>query len=65
MEYVPLGGLSLVCAIVSGKWAMELGFSQVSQLLWGVFGLVTGPLALLLLYARLIRANKGPGGKVL
>ena len=45
--------------------AMELGFGQVSQLLWGVFGLVTGPLALLLLYARLVRANKGPGGKVL
>jgi hypothetical protein len=44
---------------------MELGFGQVSQLLWGVFGLVTGPLALLLLYVRLVRANKGPGGKVL
>ena len=54
-EYVPLGVFLLTCAIICGKWAMELGFSEFRQILWGIFALLTGPLALLILYLRLIR----------
>jgi hypothetical protein len=32
---------------------MELGFSQFRQVLWSIFGLITGPLAMLWLYVRL------------
>jgi hypothetical protein len=34
---------------------MELRFSQLSQLLWGVAGFIAAPLILLILYVRLIR----------
>jgi hypothetical protein len=50
-----LGTLPLVSAIICAKWAMDLGFSQVRQLLWGIAGLVAGPLVMLILYLRLIR----------
>jgi hypothetical protein len=43
-----------VCALVSAKWAMELGFNQFRQLLWAIAGFFTGPLALLVLYVRLL-----------
>jgi hypothetical protein len=47
--------IHVVAAIVCAKWAMELGFSQLRQLLWGIAGLVAAPLILLILYVRLIR----------
>jgi hypothetical protein len=47
--------VAVICAIVCARWAMELGFSQFRQLLWGIFGLVAGPLAMLCLYVRLLR----------
>jgi hypothetical protein len=31
-----LAGLALVSAITSAKWAMDLGFSQFRQVLWGI-----------------------------
>ena len=37
------------------KWAMELGFGQFRQVLWGIAGLSFGPLIALILYIRLIR----------
>ena len=48
--------LAFVCGIISAKWAMELGFSQLRQVIWGVAGLLLGPVALLLLYIRLLIA---------
>jgi hypothetical protein len=48
--------VAVTCAIVCARWAMDLGFSQVRQVLWGIFGLVAGPLAMLCLYVRLVRA---------
>lgn len=43
-----------VSAIVSAKWAMELGFNQFRQLLWMIAGFFLGPLALLVLYVRML-----------
>ena len=66
MEHLILSLLALLCAVLSAKWAMELGFSQFRQVLWGVVGLELGPLALLLLYVRLLRHRqeaREPGGE--
>jgi hypothetical protein len=49
-----LGYLHLLGAIIAAKWAMDLGFSQFRQLLWGLAGLVAAPLVLLILYVRSI-----------
>lgn len=43
-----------ISAVVAGKWAMELGFNQFRQLLWMIAGLMLGPLALLVLYVRML-----------
>jgi hypothetical protein len=56
MQIDPVFGyIHLVAAIVCAKWAMELGFSQPGQLLWGIAGFLAPPLILLILYVRLIR----------
>ena len=47
-----------VSALISAKWAMELGFNQFRQLLWGIAGLFLGPLALLVLYVRMLYAKR-------
>lgn len=49
-----IGYVHLLAAMVAAKWAMDLGFSQFRQLLWGIAGLVAAPLVLLILYIRLI-----------
>jgi hypothetical protein len=54
---VAAGGFAVVSGIICAKWALELGFSQPRQILWGVAGLFAGPLVLLILYARLVRAG--------
>jgi hypothetical protein len=51
-----IGG-AIVCAIISGKWAMELGFSQFRQLLWIIAGLLFPPLVLLVLYVRMLHVR--------
>jgi hypothetical protein len=56
---VALLALALVCAILSARWAMELGFSQLGQLLWGIAGFLGGPVVLLILYVRLLRGASG------
>ena len=61
VEFAVLG-LALVSALICARWALELGFSQFGQLLWGVAGFFGGPLVLLLLYVRLLRAALD-GGK--
>jgi hypothetical protein len=40
--------IQLLGAIIAAKWAMDLGFSQFRQLLWGIAGLVAAPLVLLI-----------------
>ena len=64
--HISFGIVAFTCAILSAKWAMELGFSQFRQVLWGVAGLLLGPLALLILYVRLLYARQAggePGGQ--
>ncbi len=54
-DFVSVGYLNLLAAIICAKWAMDLGLGQFRQLLWGIAGLVGAPLVLLILYVRLIR----------
>jgi hypothetical protein len=49
-----IAGVNIVCAIISAKWAMELEYSQVRQLLFLVGGLILGPIMLLILYSYLL-----------
>lgn len=49
-----LGILAFVSAVICAKWAMELGWSQVRQIICFVAGLLLGPLAMLILYVRLL-----------
>ena len=58
---------NLTCAIVCAKWALDLGFSQLRQVLFLVGGLLFGPLVLLILYVYLInqaRRAGQPGGQI-
>jgi hypothetical protein len=57
INYVSIGYVHLIVAIICAKWAMELGFSQFRQLLWGIAGFFAAPLILLVLYVRLIRKS--------
>jgi len=52
--YNTIAGINIVCAIISAKWAMELGYSQGRQLLFLIGGLILGPIMLLLLYIYLL-----------
>jgi len=46
-------GANVLCALISAKWALDLGFSEGRQLLYLVGGLLIGPFMLLILYIRL------------
>ncbi|MBZ0255605.1 hypothetical protein K8I31_06060, partial [bacterium] len=50
--------MNILCAIISAKWALELGFNQFRQILFLIAGLILGPLTLLNLYVYLVRKNK-------
>lgn len=54
-------GLLLLFGAVSAKWALELGFSQLSQIGHFIAGFFLGPLVLLILYVRLINQRKAQG----
>ena len=47
--------IGLISAVICAKWAMELGLTQARQLLWGIGGLILGPIAMLVLYLRMLR----------
>ena len=49
---------NIICAFISAKWAMELGFSEGRQILFLFGGLLIGPLMLLILYIRLQYKHK-------
>ena len=49
------------CAVVCAKWALDLGFSQLRQILFLLAGLLFGPLTLLILYIYLINKAKKEG----
>ena len=53
MQTVPtVGYVNLIAAIICAKWAMDVGFSQFRQVLWGSAGLILAPVVLLILYVR-------------
>ena len=63
---ITIFGYSILCAVLSGKWGLELGFSQFRQILFMIGGLIFGPFMLLALYIYLIRqyeSNGKPGTK--
>jgi hypothetical protein len=55
MQFGPTYGyVNLIGAFIAAKWAMDLGFSQMRQVIWFIAGLLAAPLVLLILYVRLI-----------
>jgi hypothetical protein len=60
MVYTP-GGLPVhTCAILAANWASERGLRPSRQVRWALAGLLLGPLALRVLYARYVRAGTRP-----
>jgi len=57
-----IAGINIVCAIISAKWAMEMGFSQGRQVLYLIGGLLMGPLMLLILYSYLLNKKQKEKG---
>ena len=49
------------CAIICAKWALEIGFSQLRQILFLIGGLILCPIMLLILYIYLINKAKKAG----
>jgi hypothetical protein len=60
-DYIGYGWIGMITAIIAAKWAMELGFRQTGQLLWGIAAFLVPPVALLALYVRLIRQSAKEG----
>ena len=60
-EMLVSGSLMFLFGIVSAKWAMELGYSQLLQLTLFCVALFLGPLVLLVLYLRLIYQRNAHG----
>jgi hypothetical protein len=59
---------NLACAVICAKWALDLGFSQIRQILFLIGGLIFGPIMLLILYVFLVnqaRRAGGTGGKMI
>ena len=52
---------NFACSVVCAKWALDLGYSQSRQIIWGLGGMFFGPLIMLLLYIRLIYKSKSEG----
>jgi len=52
---------NLSCAVISAKWALDLGFSQIRQIIFLIGGLLFGPIMLLILYVFLINKAKKEG----
>ena len=53
---------NLSCAVICAKWALDLGYSQIRQVLFLIGGLLIGPIMLLILYVFLVNKAKKEGG---
>ena len=53
---------NLSCAVICAKWALDLGFSQIRQVLFLIGGLLLGPIMLLILYVFLVNKARKEGG---
>jgi hypothetical protein len=58
---VAYSSFAFACALISAKWAMDLGYSQLPQIIFGLGGLLPGPLMLLVLYVLLLYEAKAAG----
>ena|ERR1035438_4979865 len=58
---VQYSSFAFACAVISARWAMDLGYGQSRQILFGIGGLLFGPLMLLILYVRLLYQAKADG----
>ncbi|PKO19770.1 hypothetical protein CVU37_01895 [candidate division BRC1 bacterium HGW-BRC1-1] len=54
---------NLCCAIVSAKWSLELGYSQLRQMLIFAASLLLGPIVLANLYIYIVREAAKHGDK--
>ena len=54
--------LNLSCAVICAKWALDLGLSQIRQLMFLIGRIFLGPIMLLILYVRLVNKTKKEGG---
>ena len=45
---------NVICAVICARWALELGYSQLRQMLILGAGLLLGPLALVHMYILLV-----------
>ena len=55
------GSVMFLFGVLAAKWALDLGYSQVSQFLHFLVALFLGPLVLLILYMRLVYQKKEAG----
>ncbi len=53
--------VAFLFGVISAKWAMELGYSQLSQMAMFVAGCFAGPLVLFILYTRFLYLRKKNG----
>ena len=58
---ISIGALMFLFGIISAKWALDLGYSQIIQITLFAAGAVLGPLVVLALYIRLIYSLKMEG----
>jgi len=56
--YGPAAAVLFLCGIVSGRWALELGYGESRQFVCFLGGCVLGPLMPLVLYLRLAHRLK-------
>jgi hypothetical protein len=63
MQFATYAYVDLIAAVIAAKWAMDLGFSRVRQLIWAVAAFVLAPVVLLILYVRLISNAPQPAQK--
>ena len=64
---ISIGALMFLFGIVSAKWALDLGYSQIIQISLFAAGAILGPLVVLALYIRFIYRLKMeglPGGQI-
>jgi hypothetical protein len=54
MNFYSFALANLTCAVISAKWALDLGRDGAQQILWALAGALFGPLALLELYIWLL-----------
>ena len=53
---------NLSCAVICAKWALDLGYSQIRQVVFLIGGLLIGPIMLLILYVFLVNKARKEGG---